>query len=104
MAVEECFKDYDGRLKALGIVAKPEDYFKAGYLFGAAIKTNAELSPAQEDESVAFPTDDQLEDVLIPLIFKHLTPKAVENVTYTSWKDGIDIECVSNGMRTLIKE
>jgi hypothetical protein len=38
MTIEENFADYDARLKALGVVAKPEDYFKAGYLFGTCSK------------------------------------------------------------------
>jgi hypothetical protein len=38
MTIEEKFADYDARLKASGVVAKPEDYFKAGYLFGTYSK------------------------------------------------------------------
>jgi hypothetical protein len=38
MTIEDDFMDYDRRLKALGVVAKPVDYFKAGYLFGAVKK------------------------------------------------------------------
>jgi hypothetical protein len=59
-------------------------------------------TPSEKRE--AEPNDEHLHNFLIPLMYKHLSPKAIEHTTYTSWKDGIDIECVSHGMKTFVKE
>jgi hypothetical protein len=40
MTIEEQFADCQARLTAGGIVAKPCDYFKAGFLFGANKEIN----------------------------------------------------------------
>jgi hypothetical protein len=57
VSIEEKFVDYDARLKAAGVIAQPEDYFKAGYLYGAAenVKDGVQAAPtppAQDDELV----------------------------------------------------
>ena len=42
------------------------------------------------------PTDAEIEDVLMPLLYKYLSEKGRSYLTYTSWKDGIDIDRAGN--------
>lgn len=44
------------------------------------------------------------DETIKSLMYKHLSPRAVDALTYTSRKNGKDIECVGSDIKALIKD
>lgn len=59
---------------------------------------------ASPTQSAGELTRDELEDRVLELARKYLTAKGLGAVTYTSWKDGIDIERASTGLMDFAQE